>query len=387
MNKEIIENIKQIYKERFNSDPILVAAPGRINLIGEHVDYNQGIVFPAAINKYIYAAFSKSTENQSKLYALDLDESFELDLNNLYKIERSHWANYAIGIVSGLKKRSKQISNFNLIFSGDIPLGAGLSSSAALENSIVFGLNELFKLELNREEMIQISLEAEHKFAGVECGIMDQFSSMMGQKDHALLLNCKDFSSQLIPLNLTDYQLILINTKVKHILSDSPYNERKNQCKEGLQILQSIHPELSSLAETSLIQLEECRSRMPNIVYNRSLFIIEEVQRVREAKNALENKDWKKFGQLLYASHQGLQHLYEVSCSELNFLVDLTKQEKAVLGSRMMGGGFGGCTLNLVKKTDVPDFIENTAKKYYSKFSINIESYPVKTSNGAQLID
>lgn len=387
MNKEIIKNIKQAFKERSNSDPIMVAAPGRINLIGEHVDYNQGFVFPAAIDKYIYAGFSKSDGAYSKLHALDLDEHYDLDLNNLHKIERSHWANYAIGIVHGLKQRSKRISNFNLVFSGDIPLGAGLSSSAALENSIVFGLNELFNLDLSREEMIQISLEAEHKFAGVACGIMDQFSSMMGQKDHAFLLNCKDLSHTVIPLVLTDYQLILINTNVKHILSDSPYNARKNQCKEGLQILQSTYPELKSLAKANLIQLEACKPKMLDVVYNRSLFVIEEVQRVHEAKEAILNQDWERFGKLLYASHFGLQNLYEVSCPELDFLVDLTKQEEAVLGSRMMGGGFGGCTLNLVKKSHVENFIKNTAKMYQTKFDIKIESYLVQTSNGTQLID
>lgn len=387
MNLEIINHIKREFNKRFNEDPLMVAAPGRINLIGEHVDYNQGLVFPAAIDKYIYGAISLAEKSSSHIVALDKNESLEINLNAIVKHSEGHWGNYISGVVSGIQKRGKKIHNFNYMFAGDIPLGAGLSSSAALENSIAFSLNELLKLEFTREELIKISLEAEHEFAGVECGIMDQTASMKGKADHAILLNCKDFSYSLIPLNLADYQLILINTNVKHVLSDSPYNERKNQCKEGLQILQLKYPELGSLAEAKLLQLEECKSKMSNVVYNRSLFVIEEVRRVKEAKVAVLNQEWERFGELLYASHDGLRNLYEVSCPELDFLVDFTRDKEAILGSRMMGGGFGGCTLNLVKKTGMDNFIATIVKKYESKFVLQPDTYLVKTSNGTQLIE
>lgn len=387
MNQEIINKIKQAFIQRFHKNPLMVAAPGRINLIGEHVDYNQGLVFPAAINKYIYGAISLSEKSTSHIIALDKDDAIEIKLNAVQKHSKGYWANYISGVVYGIQKRGKKIHNFNYIFAGDIPLGAGLSSSAALENSIAFGLNELFKLEFSRDELIRISLEAEHEFAGVECGIMDQFTSMMGKKDHALLLNCNNFCNSLIPLHLEDFQLILINTNVKHALSDSPYNERKNQCKEGLGILQSMHPQLNSLAEANLTQLKECKSKMSDVIYNRSLYVIEEIQRVNEAKEAVLNQEWERFGELLYASHEGLQNLYEVSCPELDFLVDFTRNKESILGSRMMGAGFGGCTLNLVKKTGIDNFIASITQKYESKFGLQPETYLVKTSNGTQLIE
>ncbi len=386
MNKELLNKIKAEFENRFPQNPLLVSSPGRINLIGEHTDYNMGLVFPATIDKYIITALAKSNESISIVYSIDLDESLKIDFNNLEKQEAGSWKNYVIGVISGLMDKDANIENFNLVFGGDIPIGAGLSSSAALENGIVYGLNELFGLGLSKNEMMDISILAEHDFAGVNCGVMDQFSNLHGKSGHAILLDCSDLSFQHIPVQLDDYQLLLINTNVKHQLSDSPYNQRKLSCKTGLQVLQNEFPELGSLSNAGLGQLYSVKEKLSPEVYNRCLYVIEENGRVKFSKSALEKKDWLSFGDLLFASHEGLSKLYEVSCPELDFLVDLAKEEKSVIGSRMMGGGFGGCTINLIEKGKVDDFIRKAGKAYQHKFGKSISAYPVNISDGTRLV-
>ena len=383
---QLAGNIKSSFIKRFNSNPLLVASPGRINLIGEHTDYNDGYVFPAAIDKYIIGAFSKSDDNYSHIYSLDMNEETIVDLNNLIKQDPGSWENYVYGVVDELYKNGLKPGNFNLVFGGDIPLGAGLSSSAALENCVVFGLNELFKLGLTKGEMVQISMQAEHNFAGVQCGIMDQFASMNGVEGHAMFLDCRDLSYAQIPIQTDDYQLILINTNVKHQLADSAYNKRKEECNEGLAIIQIEFPKVNSLRDVSLVQLDMAKSKMSKTVYKRCQYVIEENTRVEAAKSAIEKKDWKTFGELLYASHHGLKHLYEVSCPELDFLVKKAKEHHAVIGGRMMGGGFGGCTLNLIQKDNVTEFIDWVAQDYLLKFGTAVDVYPVNISNGTQII-
>ena len=280
------------------------------------------------------------------------------------KQEPGSWKNYVCGVVDELHKKGLKPGNFNLLFSGDIPLGAGLSSSAALENCVVFGLNNLFDLGLSKEEMILISMQAEHNFAGVKCGIMDQFASMNGEVGHAMFLDCRDLSYSQIPIHAEDYQLILINTNVKHQLADSDYNKRKEECQEGLTIIQNDFPQINSLCNAKLNQLEEVKQDMPKTIYKRCLYVIEENERVIASRLAIETIDWKKFGELLFASHDGLQNLYEVSCAELDFLVEKAKEHPDVIGSRMMGGGFGGCTLNLVKKENTTEFIDQVKQMW-----------------------
>jgi len=386
MNTQLAEHIQSLFAKRFNQFPLLIASPGRINLIGEHTDYNDGFVFPASIDKYIIAAFSKSDDNLSHIYSIDFDEGVTIDLNNFEKQETGSWKNYVFGVIDELQKRGIKPGNFNLVFGGNIPLGAGLSSSAALENSIVFGLNELFSLGLSKEEKVLISLHAEHHFAGVKCGIMDQFSIMNGKAGNALFLDCRDLSCEAIPIQLEDYQFILINTNVKHQLAGSAYNKRKEECHEGLHILQSKYPQLQSLRDTNLEQLNALKEEMPPIIFKRCLYVIEENERVKAAKTAIQNKQWKNFGQLLFASHHGLQHLYEVSCPELDFLVEQAKNHGAVLGSRMMGGGFGGCTLNLIQNDGVEDFISKITKDYFREFNQSVSFYPVHIANGTHVI-
>lgn len=386
MDNKLILNIETAFNDRFGSDPILIASPGRINIIGEHTDYNDGFVFPAAINKYILSAFAKNEEDITRIYSLDLDEMLEIDLKGIKKLKPGYWGNYVIGVVHELQKMNKKLQNFNLVFGGDIPIGAGLSSSAALENSVVFGLNTLFDLKLSKAEMIQISMQAEHNFAGVKCGIMDQFSSMMGKSNQAMLLNCEDLSFEYIPIEMKDYEILLINSNVKHSLADSAYNQRRKECNEGLKILQEIFPKLTSLSQTTMEQLLSVKDELPATVYNRCLYVIEENKRVVETKKALESEDWNKVGELLFESHYGLQYLYEVSCDELDFLVELTKENNATIGSRMMGGGFGGCTLNLIKNNEVANFTKIIAEKYISKFGHEVNFYSVNISDGTHIV-
>lgn len=387
MKKNLISTIKTEFHKRFNGNPILIASPGRINLIGEHTDYNKGLVFPAAIDKYIIGAFAKNNQQKSRIYSLDFNESYDIDLSNIEKQEIGSWKNYVAGVIDGLLKSGVNVANFDLVFGGNIPIGAGLSSSAALENCCVFGMNELFNLNISKAEMIHISLQAEHKFAGVECGIMDQFSSMMGKSNQAILLNCEDLSFEYIPIKLKDYEIILINSKVKHALADSAYNQRRNECNEGLKTLQKMFPKLKSLAQTKVKQLLSVKDELSPTVYNRCLYVIEENERVLKTKKAIENEQWEEVGELLFKSHHGLQYLYEVSCEELDFLVEQSKVTDAIIGSRMMGGGFGGCTLNLIKINKINTFKKMITKKYFSTYNLTLEFYKVNLSKGTHIID
>lgn len=386
MSKELIDKIKSEFKRKFSSNPLLVSSPGRINLIGEHTDYNMGLVLPATINKYIIVALAESKKKNSEIYSLDFDETLKIDFNKLNKQEVGSWKNYLIGVVSGILNSGLQIENFNLIFGGNIPIGAGLSSSAALENGIVLGLNKLFNLGLSKNEIMNISIAAEHDFAGVDCGVMDQFANLNGKTGNAILLDCYDLSFQHIPLRLNEHQLLLINTNVKHQLSNSAYNKRKLECNTGLKILQNKYPQLKSLSNANIQQLNSVKEKLSLEVFKRCRFVIEENERVKSAKTALENHDWQSFGNLLFASHDGLSNLYEVSCVELDFLVEKAKENDSILGSRMIGGGFGGCTLNLIKKDATEKFVSMVDLEYQEKFGVSINPYSVTITNGTQII-
>lgn len=384
---EPLEKVRAEFEARFGQSPLLVRSPGRINLIGEHIDYNGGLVFPAAIDKEIIVGISRNNSSSSKIVALDLDDSLNLEFSILKPLIQGHWANYIIGIVQQLQQSGIELPNFNLVFAGNIPLGAGLSSSAAFENGVVFGLNEVFNLGLSKLDMVKISQLAEHEAVGVQCGIMDQFASMFGIKDQALILNCDSLEHEAVPLDLGDYQLLLINTNVKHQLSDSPYNERRDQCAKGLSVLQNFFPVIHALAHATLARLETVSSQLSTIEYQRCQFVIEEQQRVKDAKKALQSGNLNQLGELLFASHEGLKTLYEVSCSELDFLVDLAQKNEHVLGARMMGGGFGGCTINLIHSDHIAGFITETITQFNSEFGHEPTPISVKLSSGTGLIE
>ena len=377
MNTYLYKKITNEFKANFNNEPIIIFSPGRINIIGEHTDYNDGFVFPAAIDKGIIAAISKSTNDKSSAIAVDLDQQYHFSVDIIKPIKNGSWRNYIVGVVGEIQKIGKHIGNFNIVFGGDIPNGSGMSSSAALENSVVFGLNELFELRLTKEEMIFISQKAEHNYVGVNCGIMDQFASMFGQKDHALLLDCRITIATPFLIDFKDYELLLINTNVKHSLADSAYNNRRAVCENVASLLK-----IKALRDASEQDLLKIRAQVSEEDYQKALFVVQENNRAQEASDAMISNDIKKLGKLIYGSHNGLQHQYKVSCDELDFLVDLAKSSDEVIGARMMGGGFGGCTINIVKKGQVTSFIEKVAPLYKEKFNKECSPYSVNISEG-----
>ena len=380
MNKILIENTKNHFVQRFKLKPTMVFSPGRINLIGEHTDYNEGFVFPAAIDKGIYVAMRKSGSDKSSVYALDMEESLDFSTNNMVISELGSWKNFIIGVVAEVLKKGKKVQGFNAVFSGDIPNGSGLSSSAALENSIVFGLNELFGLQLTRKEMIIISQKAEHNYVGVKCGIMDQYASMFGQKDKALLLDCRTITSEAFMINLGDYELILINTNVKHQLSESAYNDCRRVCEKAAAMLN-----IKALRDANEKDLLDIKSKLSEEDYQKVLYVVQENERVMEASEALKNNDLKTLGSLLFDTHKGLKDKYNVSCAELDFLVDRATEDSSVIGARMMGGGFGGCTINIVHRDNMDLFIAETSKAYLKKFGNECSVYYVNLVDGTHL--
>ncbi|MCD6543336.1 MAG: galactokinase [Flavobacteriaceae bacterium] len=373
------------FKELFKNEPLLVRSPGRINLIGEHTDYNDGFVFPAAIDKEIHFAVAKNKVNLFRFYAIDLHENFEMNVEDLSKSDTS-WANYLLGVAAQYKKAGYKLEGVDCVFGGDIPLGAGLSSSAAIENGFAFALKEILKASVSKIQMIKMAQKAEHEYAGVMCGIMDQFASMTGKKDHAIKLDCRSLDYEYANINLKDYGILLCNTNVKHELASSEYNTRRKECETGVQILQKYDNSIIALRDVSLSLLQEHREEFDPIVYKRCEFVVKENLRVEEAFSALAKDDIKALGALMYQSHEGLRDDYDVSCKELDLLFDLAKKSDDVIGSRMMGGGFGGCTINIVKKEKVKSFSEGIKKEYSKITGLEPEIYSVKITDGTGFI-
>jgi galactokinase len=381
MSAALIKDVKTQFIKIFKTDPILVFSPGRINIIGEHTDYNGGFVFPAAVDKGIVAAIQKSDAGFCTAIALDLESIIEFALDKLKPSKEGSWENYVFGVVAEIQNRNKVVGDFNIIFKGNIPGGAGMSSSAAIENSVVFGLNELFDLGLTKIEMILISQKAEHNYVGVKCGIMDQYASMFGIKNNALLLDCRTMESKPYEIDFKDHQLLLINTNVTHSLSDSAYNDRRSACESVAKILK-----IETLREASEEDLEKIIDKVTPENYQKALYVIQEIERTQKAAIAIEENDLATLGALIYASHNGLQHQYKVSCAELDFLVAQAKKNKHVLGARMMGGGFGGCTINLVAKSEAKAFAESASNAFKNKFNNECSVYFVELSDGTHLV-
>jgi galactokinase len=381
----IMIEVEKRYRDIFNEQPTLFKAPGRINIIGEHTDYNDGFVLPGAIDKYIYVAIGKNKTRTINLHSISYNESISVMLDDVSK-SNTMWANYILGVVNELLKRYIKLEGFNVVFDGDIPLGAGLSSSAALECAVAYSLKMVLHLDLNNFDLINIAQQAEHNFTGVKCGIMDQFASVMGKKDHVIKLDCKTLINEYIPLDLGDYRLLLINTNVKHSLASSAYNQRRQECECGVALINKYHENITSLREVNMMMLDKYVKPIDDIVYARCKYVVEEIERVNEACTAIQKRDFKTLGRLLFETHSGLTKLYEVSCAELDFLVDSAFNTMEILGSRLMGGGFGGCTINLIKNDAIEPFVENIGKVYRRRFGLEIESYVVVLENGATSI-
>ena len=373
------------FRNRFMQDPVLYFSPGRINLIGEHIDYNDGFVMPAAINKGVYYALAPNNSDALNFYAYDFEEEYHTTLSEIKK--EDSWKNYVLSVVNEFLLTGKKIGGFNCVFSGIIPIGSGLSSSAAVEGGLAFGLNELFDCGFSRTELALLCQRAEHNFPGVNCGIMDQFANLMGKQDQVLLLDCRNMSYQYFPLLLGAYEIVLINTKVHHSLAAGEYNTRRKQCEEGLSIM-AADSEVRSFRDIEKWEdLLNYRQRMGEEVYNRCLYVVQEIARTKKAAVCLENNNLEAFGKLMYETHAGLSKLYEVSCPELDFLEELARQNDNVKGARMMGGGFGGCTINLVKKTAIETFIKEATDAYKNKFNVVAEAYIVQTSDGVKRLN
>ncbi len=381
MSELLIKDVEKTFVETFQTEPLLIFSPGRINIIGEHTDYNDGFVFPAAVDKGIAAAIQKSDTGKSTAIALDLDSTIEFELDKLKPSKEGSWENYVFGVVAEIQNRNIVVGDFNIMFKGNIPGGAGMSSSAALENSVVYGLNELFDLGLSKHDMILISQKAEHNYVGVKCGIMDQYASMFGIENNALHLDCRSVESKPYEINFKDHQLMLINTNVKHSLSDSAYNDRRSACESISELLG-----VKALRDATEADLETIMNEVTPSNYQKALYVIQENERTLKAAKAIEDGDLQKLGKLIYQSHAGLSDQYKVSCEELDFLVTQAKKNKHVLGARMMGGGFGGCTINLIANTEAESFAETASKAYKQKFDKECSVYFIQLSDGTHVV-
>lgn len=379
--QELIAKCNEQFKTTFGTDPQkVVLSPGRINIIGEHIDYNHGFVLPAAIDKYICFAISKNETQDCRIVSLDLNDEYQFNIQDKVAPISKNWVNYFLGVFHQVQ--DKIDSGFDIVFSSTIPIGAGLSSSAALECGFLYGLNYFFGLGLDKKQIAKMGQKAEHTFAGVNCGIMDQFASVFGKENQVIFLDCDTLEHQYAPADFGDYTLLLLNTNVKHNLQTSEYNNRRKECEAGIGIIQNKFPEVSNFREAKMEMVEELKEEMGDVVYRRSRFVVGEISRIQELVKSLKENDFENVGQLMTATHYGLSKDYEVSCEELDFLVDHVLQEEGVLGARVMGGGFGGCTINLLKKTEVEKIIEKLSKAYLEKFGIELTPYQVSVSEG-----
>ena len=375
------------FENIFHKPPrLLVKAPGRINLIGEHTDYNKGFVLPSAIDCLMHFGLSpKADSNTINIHSLDLKDSIQFSLDDLAKSDKA-WANFFIGILLQLQKQNKSLSGFDLVFGGDIPIGAGLSSSSALECGFLIGLSELFDLQLTNAEIIEISHRSNHELLGLQGGIMDHFTILHGKKNQAILLDCENLEYRYIPLDFGDYEIVLFDSKVSHSLVDSAYNDRVAECKQALEIIQKKYPDVAHLSSINDTILAGTREDMPEKIYRRAKFVKEENGRVHDFCKALKIKDYRKLGSLLYESHHGLCHDYEVSCQEMDVLVEIAKSHRQISGARMMGGGFGGCMISLIEKNSVQETTQSILKSYKEKVGLDAELHFVHTSEGAIVI-
>ena len=376
--------IEEKFKSLFGNDYMVYTSPGRVNLIGEHTDYNGGFVFPGAIDKGIYAVINPNGTDKVRAYSLDYSQQAEFGMNEEDAPQES-WARYIFGVCREMKKRGFEPKGFDTVFVGDVPLGAGMSSSAALESTFANALNEIFNLNIDRFELARIGQSTEHNYCGVKCGIMDQFASVFGKKGHLMRLNCATMEFEYFPFNPEGYKVVLLDTVVKHELASSAYNKRRESCENACAHIKANHPEVNFLSDATMAMLDEVKAEISEEDYMRAVYVIGEKQRVLDVCAALEKGDYETVGDRMFGTHHGMSKEYEVSCEELDFLNDIAKQ-CGVTGSRVMGGGFGGCTINLVKEDLYDNFIATAKKEYLAKYNREPKVYDVVISDGARRI-
>ncbi|MGB5499451.1 MAG: galactokinase [Maribacter sp.] len=373
------------FLENFKPE-LTVDSPGRINIIGEHVDYNMGYVLPTAIEKKITFKFQKNgSDKMCRVYSKGYDTGFEFSLDTV-EISKVAWENYILGVINEILKRSDKLKGFDCTLESHVPIGSGVSSSAALECGLAFGLNEMFNLGLTKMDIVELSQAAEHTYAGTKCGIMDQFASVMSKEGHVILLDCESLDYSYIPIQIKPYRIVLLNTNVSHNLASGEYNVRRAQCDEGVTVLQKKYPEVKSLRNATMDMLNEVSNELDEIVYSRCSYVIQEKTRVLEAVEALKANNLKRVGELLYETHDGLSKMYEVSCPELDFLVEFSKKYDSVLGARMMGGGFGGCTINLVHEDAIEEYVKAASAAYEKECNLKLTWFEASPSAGTSIV-
>lgn len=382
--EKLIEHLTASFESRFGGAPRIFRAPGRVNLIGEHTDYNDGFVMPFAIDRSSFVAANARDDSKINAYALDLDESATIDLDAEPIKQRGDWVDYVEGTARCITERIGRVGGADIVFSSNVPIGAGLSSSAAIEMSIGIALIELYDLDRDRKELAFAAQQVEHEFVGVRSGIMDQFASAFGKKGNAMLLDCRSLEIDYIPVDMGPTAVAVIDTKVKHSLkAGSEYNTRRQECEEGVAILQKRRPGIKSLRDVTLDDLEQYGSDLSDVVRRRCLHVVTENARTTDAAKAFAQGDSAEAGRLMIESHRSLRDDYEVSCAELDFLVDTALAVTGVYGARMTGGGFGGCTVNVIDRESVEELKAETTRKYAEKFGFEPDFYLFQAADGA----
>ena len=382
-----IEHVRSRFIKHFDGNTgYIYTSPGRINLIGEHTDYNGGFVFPGAIDKGMMAEIRPNGTNKVRAYSIDLKDYVEFGLNE-EDAPRTSWARYIFGVCREMIKRGVEVKGFNTAFAGDVPLGAGMSSSAALESTYAYALNDLFgDNRLDKFTLAQVGQATEHNYCGVNCGIMDQFASIFGKKDHLICLDCRSLEYQYYPFKPEGYKLVLLDSVVKHELASSAYNKRRQSCESAVAAIQKYHPEVKLLRDANIEMLDEVAGEISAEDRMRAEYVIEEIQRVLDVCQALQDGDYETVGLKMYETHEGMSKLYEVSCEELDFLNECAHNH-GVTGSRIMGGGFGGCTINLVKEERYESFVHETVASFREAFKRSPKVYDVVISDGARRLE
>lgn len=386
MADQLIEQVTETFRRTFGGEPRLFRAPGRVNLIGEHTDYNEGFVLPFAIDRATVVAGNVRADSKINAVAVDVGESQTIDLAQPAVKRRGNWLDYVEGTARFLQERFGIERGADIVFSSTVPIGAGLSSSAALEVSVGFALLALNEKSVDRKELAFAAQRAEHEFVGIRSGIMDQFTSVFGRRANALLLDCRSLEIKYIPLILGDAVIAACNTTVKHELASSEYNTRRAECEKGVEILRKHLPAIRSLRDVSLEDLKKYQAELPEKVFRRCRHVITENTRTLAAADSLEHADLKTSGELMYQSHNSLRDDYEVSSPELDLLVETAARVEGVYGARMTGGGFGGCTVNLLERSSLDNFRRRIAKDYTEAFGIEPEIYLFQATDGASEI-
>jgi galactokinase len=381
----LVKSVTALFQEKFKEQPMLFRSPGRVNLIGEHTDYNMGFVLPAAIDKAVYFAICPRSDRQSNVHAMDMNDEYKFSLDDL-RSSKKGWPNYLMGVVDQFVKAKYSIRGFNCVFGGNIPIGAGMSSSAALEAGLAFALNSVFDLQIDPLSLVKLAQKAENEFVGVRCGIMDQYINIFGKQDNVLRIDCRSLEYKYYPFAFSTISLVLFDTCVSHSLASSEYNRRREECSEGVEILKKTFPDVRYLRDATVDMLQTCKHQMSQVIFQRCKYVVEENDRVLQACGELEKGNLRTFGGLMKKTHVGLSRDYEVSCKELDFLVEQLEDNPFVYGSRMMGGGFGGCTINLIEKNHIELITQTVAEKYKHQFSRDLKTYITTIGSGTNII-